>query len=140
MKKIILILMALTLSGCVLDQVLKAGESGSKSYETVKNANSLGDVATSLRTVTDSVKIKAETSKDFVKGIEMLISNQSLKSQEKLISQSIAAKVSIEDSRIWARWSTVSSFWLVLFGLIIILKYLFDRWKPEVLKTTVTNK
>jgi len=140
MKIITIVFSLIFLNSCVLDEILKAGESGSKSYAVVKTANSLNKVANGLETLADTRKIKAKTSDKFVKGIGVLISKQPLKSQERLISQSIEAKVSIENIRAWRSTATITSFLLGLLGLIIILKYLFDRVSPKVKKIITTHE
>lgn len=132
----ILIVWFALLSGCTLNPFLDATETLSKGYGTVKNAQSLGKVADGVITLTETAKIKAKTSDTFVKDLGILISKQSLETQAKLISQSIEAKVSVEKIRADGRWATISSFWLMVLGSILVVKYLVDKASPTEVKKT----
>lgn len=134
-KYIIILLSVFLLNGCVLDQVLKAGESGSNSYKTVKNANSLGDVAKGIVTLTKAQETKAKTSDTFVKAGVNLIANQPIEKQPALIRQSIEAKVALAKNTYFKGFTLSSVVWLFLITALMVLKYVFDRLKPKKRKT-----
>lgn len=135
-KTLVLMVYFALLQSCTLNPFLDATETLTEGYETVKNAQSLGKVADGVITLTETAKIKAKTSDTFVKGLGILISKQTLETQAKLISQSIEAKVSVERMRADSRWATISSFWLIILGLILIVKYLVDKVSPTEVKKT----
>ena len=116
--------LGLLIQGCMLDEITKVAKTGSKSYAVVKNANSLGILA-------DTRKIKAETSKDFVRATEKLIASQSLKFQPALIEKSLEAKVSLASNTWWSGFQMGISIVLAILGLVSIIKYLFGVYKPK---------
>ena len=136
--KTILLVVLLFLQGCTLNPFLDVAEVGSKSYEVVKNANSLDKVAGGLVTLADTRKIKAETKAEttqtFVEGIGVLIANQPISKQADLIKQSIQAKVNISENTKYKGWLEASTFLMSLLGLIIILKYLLIRFASKIKK------
>jgi hypothetical protein len=125
-------------SGCTLDSLLTVADKGSKTYETVKNAQSLGKVADGVITLADTRKIKAETTKDFIKATETLIGQQDKKYQPELISQSIQAKVSIAKSNSWDWFRIGVLSGLTILGLILIIKYILDKAMPKKKSKTET--
>lgn len=127
----VLLFVVFPLSGCTLDTILKAGESGSKSYGIVKDANSLGEVAEGLGTLADTRKIKAETTQRFVKGVGALIANQPLDKQAGLISQSIEAKVSLALNDRYAGQTEGFSLSVILLGMLFILKFVINKIYPS---------
>lgn len=132
MNRILAILTTfIVLQGCVATEVIKVAEVGSKSYETVKNAQSLGVVVSSIDTLADTRKIKAKTTEAFVKAASNLISEQPIEAQAELISQSIKAKVRLAENTFRNGFVYATSFWFILALFINILKYIINRVYPQ---------
>ncbi len=132
MKLIILVITIIVvaiLQGCSLDDILRVGESGSNSYSTVKNANSLGKLA-------NTREIKANTSDRFIKDLGELIANQPKDKQAEFIKQSIEAKVELANRNFVTGAAATTAFWFVVAIFLIMAKFLFDRFKPLAKKTT----
>ena len=120
------------IEGCTLNPFLDVAEVGSKSYETVKTAQSVGKVADGVKIIADTRKIKAKTTDAFVKGVGNLIVMQPLPVQAKLITQSITAKIAVEKNTRYKGFIEGFIFGLLGVFLIITLKYVFDRINPKV--------
>lgn len=132
---IILVFLFFT-TGCTLDSILTVADKGSKSYETVKNAQSLSKVADGVITLTDTRKIKAETADNFIEYLKVLISEQPKKEQAVLIKQSIEAKVFIAERNSWD-WFRIGFLSLAaILGIILIIKYILDITFPRYKKIT----
>lgn len=91
-------------------------------------------MANTAKTLANTREIKAQTSLNFAKSVAELIDKQPIDKQSELISQSIRAKVDVANTTRLRGMVEASVFWLIL-GLIgIICKYIFDRYKPKIIK------
>lgn len=129
-KLFFIAIVAFGFSGCTLSPFLDAAESGSKSYAVVKNSNSLGKVANAISTISDTRKIKAQTSDYFVHSVEKLITLQSLKDQKKLIEESLKTKVELAKNTRYKGFLEGASLIIVLIGLLVVLRFLINKIAP----------
>ncbi|MEE9574219.1 MAG: hypothetical protein V3W20_14285 [Candidatus Neomarinimicrobiota bacterium] len=115
--------------GCVMSEVESMVKTSANSVATVQVANS-------VKTFANTRRIKAETTKDFVKDVATLIDKQPIEKQSELIKESIEAQVSISKNTFLKGFIYSTAFWSFIIFLGFILKYVFDRYKPKILKAT----
>lgn len=135
-KKIAVIVICLSASACVLDSFNGTVKNSSEAYGTVKNAKSLGVLASGVKDLTETRKIKAELATQFIKDLNIMIKLQPIDSQAELIRKSIDAKVSIAENTRYKGWLEMIAFIFLLSVLAKGAKYVFNRFKPKVLSAT----
>ena len=103
-KTIAIIVIYISISGCVLDSFSGTVKNSSEAYGTVKNAKSLGVLASGVKDLTETRKIKAELAMQFIQDLNTMIKLQPIDSQAELIRKSIDAKIAIAENTRYKGW------------------------------------
>lgn len=135
-KTIAIIVIYSSISGCVLDSLSGTVKNSSEAYGTVKNAKSLGVLASGVKDLTETRKIKAELAMKFIEDLNTMIKLQPIDSQAELIRKSIDAKVAIAENTRYKGWLEMVAFIFLLSVFVKGGKYVFNRFKPKMLSAT----
>lgn len=136
MRCSLVLISVLLLSGCFGGVVKDVVETGSKSYKTISDANSLGNLAKGVNKLAETRKIKAQTQADFIAFTNQLITNQPIEKQPALITDVLRAKVEIAKNTRYLGWLEMLALIAILTLVLVIMKYVFNRFKPKVKSAT----
>ena len=137
MKLCLLFILAIGLQGCIsLDSISSTFKTSASSYKTVKDANSLNTVSDAIKTLAITREKKAAATQSFIDETAKAIKSLPAKYRAYLLAQVLEVKLGVAKSTYFNGVTHASAFLFLLFFLVMIIKYVFDRVKPKVKSAT----